>query len=315
VAQERIVLDRFERYWNPAAIHIDKVMYLPIPDGTVRLANLRSGQLDIAERVDPTDAKSVEADKRLKLITSRSLGYYTMSINLNNGAAADSPVGKNAKVREALEWSIDRDALNQVVFDGQFIPSNQAEAPGTTFYNGDRPVPKRDLAKAKALLTEAGVEHPQLTILIVNSPIDQRVGQVIQSMANEAGFDVKLEAVEQNALVAATTKGGYQAAIVIWSGRADPDGNIAIWLACDGFLNWGKWCNPRFDELLGKARSTTIEPERVAFYKAASALYLGERPHLFLYHIKWLWATTDGIEGFAPNPDGLIRLQGIRAGS
>ncbi len=76
-------------------------------------------------------------------------------------------------------------------------------------------------------------------------------------MAAEAGFDVKLQAAEANALVAAARAGDYQATVVIWSGRADPDGNVAIWLACDGFLNWGKYCNPKFDDLLARARGVT----------------------------------------------------------
>ena len=314
VAQERIVLDKFERYWNPSAIHLDKVMYLPIPDPTVRLANLRSGQLDIVERVAATDVKVVKGDPQLRLVASPSLAYYTMSINLANGEAANNPLGKSAKVREAFERSLDRAALNQAVFDGQFIPSNQAEAPGSKYYNSDFPVPKRDLAKAKALLKEAGEMHPAFTLLAVNNPIDQQVAQVVQSMAKEAGFEVKLQAIEQNTLLAAATKGDYQATIVLWSGRADPDGNVAIWLACDGFLNWGKWCDKSFDDLLGKARATTVESERIALYKQASAIYLAERPHIFLYHLKWLWATSDKVEGFVPVPDGIIRLQGMRAG-
>ncbi len=163
-------------------------------------------------------------------------------------------------------------------------------------------------------MKEAGEEHPSFTLLAVNNPIDQQVAQVVQSMAGEAGFVVKLQAIEQNTLIAAATKGDYQATIVLWSGRADPDGNIAIWLACDGFLNWGKWCDKKFDDLLGKARATTIESERVALYKEASAIYLAERPHIFLYHLKWLWGTSDKVEGFAPVPDGIIRLQGMRVG-
>ena len=93
--------------------------------------------------------------------------------------------------------------LNQVVFDGQFIPSNQFEAPGSRYWDPDHPVPPRDLAKAKALLKEAGQEHPAFTLLIGNSPVEQQVGQVVQSMAAEAGFDIKLQAAEANALVAA----------------------------------------------------------------------------------------------------------------
>src|SRR5579883_545082 len=127
VAQERIELTRFEHYWNPSAIHFDGVVFEPIPDSTVRLANLKSGQLDIVERVAATDVKQVTADPHLRFFSSPALGYYTMAINTGNGPQSKNPVGQNAKVREALELAIDRNLINQVVFDNQFIASNQAE--------------------------------------------------------------------------------------------------------------------------------------------------------------------------------------------
>ena len=92
--------------------------------------------------------------------------------------------------------SIDRVALNQVVFEGAFLPSNQAQAPGTAFYNAERPVPPRDLAKARRLLAEAGMPKPAFTLLTVNSPVEQQVAEVIQAMAAEAGFEIRVQTLE-----------------------------------------------------------------------------------------------------------------------
>ncbi len=203
VAQDRIVVDRFPGYWNAGAIKVDRIVYRPQPDTTVRLVNLQAGQLDMVERLGPTDVPTVKKNAKLQLISSPALAYYSISINL---AAANSPL-KDPRVREALDDSIDRVALNQVVFDGLFIPSNQFEAPGSKYWDPDHPVPPRDLAKAKALLKEAGQEHPSFTLLIGNSSVEQQVGQVLQSMAGEAGFDVKLQAAEANAQVAAARAG------------------------------------------------------------------------------------------------------------
>ncbi len=99
---------------------------------------------------------------------------------------------------------------------------------------------------------------------------------MVQSLAGEAGFDIKLQAAEANALVAAGRAGNYQATIVIWSGRPDPDGNVAIWLACDGFLNWGKYCNPTFDDLLSRARGVTDVVQRQALYRQLVDVYLAD---------------------------------------
>ena len=74
VQQDRIVVEKFADYWNKDTIFIDKITYLPIVDGTVRLANLRSGGLDLIERVLATDIKTVRDDPKLKLSKAVSLG-------------------------------------------------------------------------------------------------------------------------------------------------------------------------------------------------------------------------------------------------
>jgi peptide/nickel transport system substrate-binding protein len=101
-------------------------------------------------------------------------------------------------------------------------------------------------------------------------------------------------------------------ALLIWSGRADPDANVSIWLACDGFVNWGKYCDPTVDDLLRRARRTTDAAERARLYRQAAAVYLPARPYLFLYHLKWFWGASAKLTGIVPHPDGIIRLQGLR---
>src|SRR3954447_14583472 len=120
VAQDRIVLERFADYWNKDTVKFDKVVFLPIPDATVRLANLQSGGLDLIERVMATDVDAVKKDSRLKFAEITGLGYQGITINLNNGPKAKNPLGEDARIRQALELSIDRTALNQVVFNGLF---------------------------------------------------------------------------------------------------------------------------------------------------------------------------------------------------
>jgi peptide/nickel transport system substrate-binding protein len=306
VAQDRIVVDRFPGYWNAPAIHLDRIIYEPQPDTTIRLVNLQAGQLDMVERLGPSDAGTVRKNPKLKLVGQTALAYYSISINLANKGPLTNPL-----VREALEDSIDRAALSQVVTDGQFIPSNQFEAPGSRYWDPDHPVPPRDIAKAKALLQQAGVLHPEFSLLVGNSSVEQQAGEVLQAMAKEAGFIVKLQTAEANAQVASARAGQYDATVVIWSGRPDPDGNVAIWLQCDGFLNWGKYCNPAFDALLAKARGVTDMAQRQAAYRQVVDLYLHDRPHIVLYHARWLWELSDKVSGFVPTPDGLIRPQGM----
>jgi peptide/nickel transport system substrate-binding protein len=314
VPQDRIVLERFDRYWDKGSIFLGRVTYVPQPDNTVRLFNLQSGALDLIERVSATDAGTVRRDRRVKLVESTALGYNLISINLNNTDQAKNPLGQNEKVREALELSLDRKAINDVAFEGLFVPSNQPEAPGTRYYDPSHPVPARDVAKAKALLAEAGVPKPSFTLSFPNSPIDQQVAQLVQAMAAEAGFEIQLRALEAATLTANSSQGNYQATFTIWSGRPDPDGNISVWIGCTGFLNWGKYCDPKLDAVFAKARATTDEKERARLYHEAADIYLAARPEIFLYHFKWLWGLNQKVNGFTPYPDGIIRLQNVKNG-
>ena len=82
VAQDRIVVERYPNYWNKGEIHFDKIVYLPIVDSTVRLANLRSGQLDFIERVAPSDIRGLKSDSRFKVARITEIGYQGITINV-----------------------------------------------------------------------------------------------------------------------------------------------------------------------------------------------------------------------------------------
>lgn len=313
IAQQKIVLQRFDKYWDASRIHIEQVVFQPMPDTTVRTTNLLAGGLELVERLQPTDLKRLKEDKRVKIVASTALAYNTMSINIGHGPrVSESVLTKDARVREALELSLDRQALMQVVFDGEFLATNQPHAVDSPWYIKDRPVPARNVARARQLLADAGVTRPAFTLSVPNSPLESHVAQVVQSMVGEAGFDMKIEVLEAATLTGNANKGNYEAAIVIWSGRADPDGNISIWLSCDGFLNWGKYCNRQLDGHLAAARQKTDPALRLADYAAAAQIYLDDRAHIFLYNYKWLWGVAEKVEGFAPHPDGIIRLQDVR---
>src|SRR5579864_5483541 len=188
VQQDRMVFEKFADYWNKDNVAIDKIVYLPIVDATVRLANLKSGGLDLIERVLATDIKDVRADPNLVLSSAPELGYLGLTINIKNDKNKGA-LSQSEKVRQALDLSIDREALNQVVFNGEFTPGNQWVSPQHPYYQKDFPVRPRDLDKAKALLKEAGVPLPvSVDYMVPKGTEYEAIAQVVQSMAAEAGF-------------------------------------------------------------------------------------------------------------------------------
>jgi peptide/nickel transport system substrate-binding protein len=196
VQQDRIVFEKFADYWNKDNISIDRVMFQPIVDATVRLANLKSGGLDLIERVLATDIKDVRADSRLKLSTALELGYFGLTLNIGNDKNKGA-LSQSEKVRQALDLSIDREAINQVVFNGEFTPGNQWVSPEHPYYQKAFPIGKRDVGKAKALLKEAGAALPvTVDLMVPKGAENEAVAQVIQSMAAESGFDLKIRLIE-----------------------------------------------------------------------------------------------------------------------
>lgn len=194
MSQDRIVLTRFDYYWNKDAYHFDKIIYLPIPDASVRLANLRAGDLDLTEGIAASDVKTVEADSKLALAKVTGLGYQGITFNINNGKVPANDPFKGRSVREAFLQAIDRDALNQVVFEGLYTPANQAFSTVKSVSHVNLPVPPRDVDKAKALLKAAGVTAPlTVNLLVPNNPTSQQVGQVLQAMVAEAGFNLNAD--------------------------------------------------------------------------------------------------------------------------
>jgi peptide/nickel transport system substrate-binding protein len=311
-AQDHITLAKFPGYWNAAAIHFDRVIYLTMPDSSVRLANLKAGALDMVEYIVPTDAKAVQSDPKLKLVVSDALGYHGLTNNVTNGPAANTPYGKDPRVRKAFELSIDRKALLNVVYNGLFPASAQAIPPASPYYDEALPPPGRDIAKAKALLKEAGVTLPvTVTLTVVNTPDAIQTGEVIQSMAAEAGFDVKLRAMEARAALNASFQGDFQTVLQYWSGRIDPDGNMYSFLHAGGPLNEGHYSNATLDSLLDQARQASDVAARKAVYAKVWDIAERDLPITYLWSWKNIAGMSAKIDGFQPIPDGLIRLQGL----
>jgi peptide/nickel transport system substrate-binding protein len=313
VQQDRIVVEKFADYWNKANVFIDRIVYLPIVDSSVRLANLKSGGLDLIERLLATDIKDVRADPKLKLSTALALGYQGIDINVANGAAAQTPLGQSAKVRQALSYAIDREALTQVVFNGEFVPGNQWVNPEHPYYQDGFPVPKRDVAKAKALMKEAGV-NGRFTVdfMVPKGPEAQAVAEMVQAMAAEIGIDMKIRVTEFATSLKQAEAGEFQAFLLDWSGRTDPDGNAYVFHICKGPQNNSHYCNPEVDKLLDQSRVSADFGARKAIYQKLTKIILEDNPKLYIYHRRVLIAHAARLEGYTQIPDGLVRVVGLR---
>ncbi|HUA78238.1 MAG TPA: ABC transporter substrate-binding protein [Acetobacteraceae bacterium] len=312
VAEQEITLQRFPGYWNAKAIHFDRVVYEPIVNSAVRLANLQAGTLDLVEYIVPTDVPAVKKDPKLKLAMSDSLGYEGITFNTNHGPMAKSPIGESADLRRAFELAIDRKALIQVVYDGLFTAIAQANPPISQFYVPSVQPRPRDIAAAKKLVAASGFKPPiSVTMIVPNSPDLLQAAQVIQAMVQPAGFDLKIQAMEFASSLATAEGGDFQAYLIAWSGRADADGNTYSFLHSGFGFNYGAFSDPAINTLLEQARLTTDIAARRDIYAKMWIEERKEMPIIYLWALSNIVGMKRQLMGFEQVPDGIIRLQGM----
>jgi peptide/nickel transport system substrate-binding protein len=312
VAQDRIVLRRYAGYWDNEDIHFDHLIYLPMPNAAVRVANLRAGAVDMVEYILPTDVPAVKSDPNLKLDVSDSLGYQGITFNTDNPPGNDTDAGRNALVRQAFELSIDREALIQVVYNGMYTPVAQANTPTSPYYVPSVKPPARDVEAAKTLLKQAGVKLPvQVVLTATNGSDNQQTAEVIQSMTRDAGFDVSIKTLEFASSLQAAYSGNFQAYLIGFSGRTDPDPNTWVFLHTGGVGNYGKYSNPAMDKLLDQQRLVTDVAQRRDIYAQIWEQERKDMPLVYLWIYKNIVGMRKSIVGFHAVPDGLVRVQGL----
>ncbi|MDQ0338533.1 peptide/nickel transport system substrate-binding protein [Caldalkalibacillus uzonensis] len=304
VRQDRLVLERNEDYWGEQP-QLEKIIYRPYSDENVRLTNLLSGELDIINKVPPKDVERLRNESGIVLSESGALGFQ--GLYLNN---KDFPFNVK-ELRNALDLVIDREAIVNVALRDAAIPSAGAIPPGSWAYDESIQVKERDVEAAKRLMAEAGYPDGfSFTLKINPRPVEEQIGQMIQSMAAEAGIDVELEIVEFGTLIDQLDNFEFEAARLGWSGRVDPDGNMHPLLHSNGSINYG-YSNPEMDELLDRARAETDPEVRKELYRQAAELAQEESPYIFIYHELDFTAYKDNLKGFRHLPDTMMRFHDV----
>jgi peptide/nickel transport system substrate-binding protein len=311
--QERVVLERFDRHWDRTAANVDRITYRTLVDDQARVANLRSGEVDIinappATEIPALKADSAKPDARLRLLERDGLGWQGLWINVS------APPFSNKALRQALNASIDRATLVRVVFGETASPANGPFPKGMLASDSgpNARIPERNLDLARAKLREGGQPNGfTFTLKITPGRVQQQVAQVIQSMAGEASIRVNVEIVEFGALLSQLNAHRFEASLLGWSGRPDPDGNIYGFFVTDGGLNNSAYSNSRVDALLDAARILNIPDQRKRAYSEILGILNDELPYIFLWWPKEFKAMSVKVQGFVHISDGMMRLRSV----
>lgn len=321
VPQNSIELAKDPNYYDADKVYLDRIVFRIITDASIRAANLRSGDAQVADSVSTQDEPALSKEQTITLLESESLGYQGVTFNIGNvdgigkpAKAIDKPFAKDPRVRQAFDYALDRKTLVKTVFNNIYSVACSPISPATDFTSPEaQKCTPHDPAKAKQLLKQAGVKTPyKIQMLVTNTPDALRIAQAIQSMVKDGGFDIQLQPTEFSTLLDQQDRGDFELLALGWSGRVDPDSNITNFVGTNASQNVAGFSDPALDDLLTQAREAQDAKERATIYGKVTTEIRAKEPLIYLYRVRNLTGVSDTVKGVQVFPDGVIRV--ARAG-
>jgi peptide/nickel transport system substrate-binding protein len=318
VAGDHITLTKSTYYYNKAKVALSQITFRIITDPSARAQNLRSGDIQVADRLAATDVPTVQKDTNIVLLKQATLGYQGLTINVGNKngllkpySNVGTPLAAHQNLRTAFDLALDRNTINRVVFNGLNQPDCYPISPVSPWRvttKGLQCSLKANTQLAQQLVKSTGVPTPiTVHLMIGTDPVAARLGQVIQSMEKEVGFNVVLEPTEFVTSLNRADAGKYDVFAIGWSGRVDPDGNIFQFVHTTGSQNDAGFTDAKLDYTLNSARRSTSEKSRITIYSAAMKIIHRQRPLIYLWHPIQYDGVRKNVEGVQMFGDGLIR--------
>lgn len=301
-----LVLERFAGYWR-GPVAVERVVFRPIADETVRLTNLRSGTVQLVDGLPAQTVGALGREAAITLKQAPGLGFNAFSFNTTKAPFS------NIRVRQAFTSAIDKQAILRAVYFGTGSVAHGAIPPSMGWVHDSGFAPyKANVEAARKLLGEAGVTTPlPVTITVTNSPVQVRTAEVLQAQANQAGFKVEIKQIDATSLITVLRQKDFDLCMSPWSGRSDPDGNMYNYFTKAGPNNFMGYQSDKVTDLLEKARGTPQQAERAKLYREVETQIAADAPMLFLTFPATLQASTKSLN-WLQYPDGAFRLQFAR---
>ncbi|OLZ10504.1 ABC transporter substrate-binding protein [Sulfobacillus thermosulfidooxidans] len=305
IKNDHMILEKNPLYWQKGKPYLNKIVYTPITNPVQEYNALVTGQVNVIDGVPFQDVSSLSSNSSLKYAEKPGLGYADMELN------TQAAPFNNVHNREAINYAINREALNQLLYFGHAIPAYTQFSPASWAYDPKIRVPFSDTL-AKEQLVKAGNPHGfSFTLLGDNNPITIQEMQAIQSELAKVGITMHIEPVDFTTLLTDAINGNFQADLLGWSGRPDPDQNSYAFDTTGGSFNDPRYSNPEVDSLLLKAREASSQSVRKQYYDQAAAIVLHQAPYIFLEYTPVIQAWSPSVHGFTVYPDGLMRFSDV----
>lgn len=319
VPSQKIILDANPDYWGgkPA---IDKLVFKPIPENSVRLLELENGSIHGMSGINPDDVARIQRHPRLNLRTGPGMNVGYLTLNMDKKPLDD------VRVRRAIAHAIDKEAMVKAFFAGGTLgqAAKNPLPPSVWGYNDDIRDYRHDPAEARRLLKEAGLPNGfKLTLWALPvarpyMPQGQRTAEAIQADLKRVGIDVTITTFEWGTYLDKLSKGDHQAALIGWNGdNGDPDNFLYTILDADNARpgsasNYSFYRDPAVHKLLVAARRVAAQPARTKLYREAQERIHADAPLVPLFHSTQLVVFRKEVEGFVVSPMSDLLFEDVR---
>ncbi|MDI7742656.1 ABC transporter substrate-binding protein [Lysinibacillus fusiformis] len=303
---DSITVAKNEEYWQEGLPKLDTIIFRAIPDNSARLNALMTGEIDLADGINPSDSQTVESNADLQLIErpSMNVGYL--------GLTNTRPPFDNKLVRQAVNYAIDKQAIVDAFYQGRAEVAVNPMPSSISGYNDEITGYEYNPEKAKELLAEAGYDGSEIELWAMPvprpyMPEGQKVAEAIQKNLSDVGIPSKIVTFEWATYLEKAKNGEADAFLLGWTGdNGDADNFIYTLLDKDtiGSNNYAYYSNDEVHELLIAAQSEIDEDKRIDLYKQAQEIIHDDAPWVPLAHSIPLLAAKKGVAGYLPHPTG-----------
>jgi glutathione transport system substrate-binding protein len=307
-----VKLKAFDNYWDKEnQPKISGIVYKPVTEANTRVNMLKTGEADVVTKLPTQNVKELSDNKDINVFTGPSLNVFYVGMSLKHKQYQD------VRVRQALNYAINKDQLISQVMDGYGVVADSAIAPGVSGY-AKQEAYEYNLEKAKQLLADAGYKHGfKATLWTRNETEFMTVAENVAIQLKEAGIEIKVQAFESGTLF---DKLDNNQGTDLWIGRWSPSTGEADWGLRPNFgsdrvppnyNNSGFYVNKEVDQLLQKALQSPTKEDRLENYAKIQQIVYKEAPWIFLYVPENAVAKRSNVDNVTILPSDGVRVTGV----
>jgi peptide/nickel transport system substrate-binding protein len=303
--RDQVILDANPAYWGGKP-KIDHLIFKEMPDSQAAVLALKRGEIQILGDVGSQTIAAIKADANLEILTQPGLAVDGVSL------PTDTPPFNDKRVRQALNYAVDKDAINKALFNGLAVPMTSPLPAAQWGFDASLKGYPYDPEKARALLKEAGVAPGlQVEFITYNSPrgynpAGPNLAVAIQGYLKKIGVEANVRQMEIGGFLQAARTGTYKGlAMEGWTGdNGDPDNFIGEMWGVKNIpvVNWCRYNNPAFEKLLADALKVADQGKRAAIYAEAQKIVVDDAPWIFINSTLQVRAIRKQVKGFQLNP-------------